>query len=995
MFFANDKNNCRKRADETYSNQEYYCPFCGAPLTVRKGDERRHHFAHRPGHICKDSWERNNSYNTSPWHNDWQNCFPMDNQEVKLTFGETVHRADVMVGRTVVEFQRSNMAANAFEDRNNFYGNLGCKVVWLFDLRDVFQQGLLQYKEQGDTLFFTWKYPRKAFNSYDIKNGNIDLFFQLTDDADASIVQVTNVSENGFEKFETLRRIGKTDFLRYAGNEDGDCEKPFIYDIEKNSKQYKAFCDRYHISLNKQQERAVLSVDGAVLLLAVPGSGKTTVLIDRIGHMVLNRHIDPKSILALTYGKAATEEMRARFSERFGTQIGNQIDFRTINSISLEIYKTYCYTNGCERYRQDTDARKHILLSACRNFNSDNGNDYISENEIQVLEQAIGQIKNLMLSEKEIDDLEKEIPHLHKKYDYYQKALAERKLMDFDDQMIFALEILRKDRNTLAYWRKKYQYFCVDEAQDTSKIQHEIIKLLAKGNHIFMVGDEDQSIYGFRGAYPRALLNFRYDYKNPYILRMEQNYRSTTPIVDLAQQFISKNKGRYNKTMVSARGEGKDVEVLSCGSREEQYAQLLQASRNRQDATAFLFRDNESAVVLVDLFLRNGIDYRMKKPQMNFFALRTTKDIIAHLCLTVNEYDTDALGQICNRGILFLKKQQLQYAIQNCKSRKISVFESLKEQMKYVKYERKSDADNFRVLIEELRKQSPINAIQTIMNAGYAKYLRKFDYGSGAVDTLQMLAKQEQSIPSLLHRLQVLEKAIQKDTDGMSKNPVTLSTIHSSKGLEYDAVYMVDVYDGKFPASSPNPYSQAKDNYDGEQEERRLFYVGITRAANRLVLFDIKDRPSTFLEELFPAIKATREQEKAQALLQKQQRERAEYERILEKRRQQERELAESRQRLWEKWRIEEEERQAKEEAQQKAVELQRKRREEAELQKGYLEVATMFDQQATPVRDSFGRRWVKCEKCGEKKLETEFVSYGGRNHVNLGLCRECARNRK
>lgn len=969
MFIAHDKNNCRRRADETYSNQEYYCPFCGAPLTVRKGDERRHHFAHRPGHICKDSWERSNSYNTSPWHNDWQNCFPMDNQEIKLTFGETVHRADVMVGRTVIEFQRSNMAANAFEDRNNFYGNLGCKVVWLFDLRELFQQGLLQYKEAEDTLRFTWKYPRKAFNSYDINNGNIDLFFQLTGDEDASIVQVRNVSENGFENFETLRRISKTEFLRYVGNENGDCVKPFIYDIERNSEQYKAFCERYHISLNKQQERAVLSVDGAVLLLAVPGSGKTTVLIDRIGHMVLNRHIDPKSILALTYGKAATEEMRARFSERFGAQIGDQIDFRTINSISLEIYIKYCNTKSCKRYRQDTNARKHILLNTCKKFNSSNDNDYVSENDIQILEQAIGQIKNRMLSEEEIAGFEKEIPNLRRKYDYYQKALADQKLMDFDDQMIFALEILRKDRNTLAYWRKKYQYICVDEAQDTSKIQHEIIKLLAKGNHIFMVGDEDQSIYGFRGAYPRALLNFRYEYKNPYILRMEQNYRSTTPIVDLAQQFISKNKGRYNKTMVSARGEGKDVEVLSCGSREEQYAQLLQASRNRLDATAFLFRDNESAVVLVDLFLRNGIDYRMKKPQMNFFSLRTTRDIVAYLRLTIDEYDTEALCQVCNHGILFMRKQQLQYAIQNCKSRNITVFAALKEQMEYVKNEHKSRADNFQAFIKELSKQTPTDAIQTILTCGYAKYLSERDFGSGAINTLQMLAKQEQSIPSFLHRLQVLEKAIQKDTDGMSKNPVTLSTIHSSKGLEYDTVYMVDVYDGKFPASSPNPYSQAKDNYDGEQEERRLFYVGITRAANRLVLFDIKDRPSTYLDELFPKIKETRDREKIQALLQKQKKDQAEQERLLDQRRKRERELEELRQKELQETR-EKERRQGKEGLPRNATKLSNDKKLPIEV----------------PME------WAKCTLCGSIKNVLQFDNPVGLGTLKTGICKDCAR---
>ena len=386
MFFANDYHDCRTHIDETHSNQEYYCPYCGAPLTMKKGDVRQHHFSHKQGHVCSDTWERNRSYNTSLWHNDWQNMFPRANQEVKLALGETAHRADVMVGRTVIEFQHSNMQTSTFEDRNNFYLNLGCKVVWLFDMSDLYQNGALHYENVGERLIFKWKNPKRAFNNYDIESGNIDLFFQLSKEDDKCIVRVVSVSNHGFDRFETLPFIDKKTFLQYVGLENGYCSEPFKYDTEQD-KQYESFCEKNHVSLNKQQERAVLSVDGAVLLLAVPGSGKTTVLVDRIGHMILNRHIDPKSILAVTYGKDAALEMRKRFSVKFGGRIGEQVDFRTINSVSLEIYQEYCRDNHLQpRQQLKKDDRRKILREASQT--DDFSTRFVPENDIVALEQC-------------------------------------------------------------------------------------------------------------------------------------------------------------------------------------------------------------------------------------------------------------------------------------------------------------------------------------------------------------------------------------------------------------------------------------------------------------------------------------------------------------------------------------------------------------------------------------------------------------------------------
>ena len=272
MLFANDYNDNRIHIDDTQSNKEYYCPYCGVPLITKKGEIRRHHFAHKRSFECTDSWIRNNSYDISSWHNEWQSLFPKENQEVKLALGETKHRADVIIDKTVIEFQRSIMSVSAFDDRNNFYFNLGYKVVWLFDLSSLYSNGQLQYEKVENNLVFHWRNPKKAFNMYDINSGCIDLFLQISDE-DECIVRVIEVSDNGFEKFETFDLISKSDFLSYVGLNEGKYIAPNRDDIASNVR-YRSFVEKYDITLNKQQERALQAIEGSNLLLAVPRKTK-------------------------------------------------------------------------------------------------------------------------------------------------------------------------------------------------------------------------------------------------------------------------------------------------------------------------------------------------------------------------------------------------------------------------------------------------------------------------------------------------------------------------------------------------------------------------------------------------------------------------------------------------------------------------------------------------------------------------------------------------
>ena len=852
MLFANDYNDNRVHIDETHSNQEYYCPYCGAPLITRKGNERQHHFAHKQNHVCSDTWARSGSggYDTSSWHNEWQSLFPKENQEVKLVLGETKHRADVLIDRTVVEFQHSIMPVAAFDNRNNFYFNLGYKVVWLFDLSELYESGQITYRSEADFIVFDWKNPKKAFNSYDIQSGCIDLFFQLGNDRDKNIVRVIDVSQDGFEKFHTTKFISANDFLAYVGLQNGVCAPPCRDDLEQNQ-QFQLFKEKYNVRLNKQQERAVLAVEGANLLLAVPGSGKTTVLVTRLGHMVINKNISPESILAITYNKDAADEMKDRFTAQFGS-IGGQIDFRTINSLSLKIYGDHYQQIHCRKKRNiGTDERRQIIRDVYRKVNG----EFASENDFQELSTAISYIKNMMLTEEQIYGIEADYPHLYEMYQAYEAKLNEQFQMDFDDQMVFALKILQDCADVANALRQKYKYICVDEAQDTSKIQHEIIKIIAQGNNIFMVGDEDQSIYGFRAAYPKALLNFRYDYVNPYILRMERNYRSTTQIVEKAQAFISRNKGRYEENMVADRGAGDEVQLVSVLSREEQYMYLLDVAKTTKTETAFLYRDNESAIVLVDFLLRNGIPFKLRKPEMNFFEIRIVKDIIAYLTLAIDPCDANSLDAIINKGIIYLPKKQRDWAVRNCKNNHITVFDAVDGQMEYLKYSDRYRGTLFRQVMRRVSEVNSSDAISLLLEFGYQKYLDEKSFDNGKVEILQILAKQEPNIRNFLKRIVELQQLLSKGFEAEKGSNIVLSTIHSSKGLEYDSVYMVDVYDGRFPSARPNIFCQSKDSANAEQEERRLFYVGITRAKNKLNLFKIEGRTSSYVDELFPEVK--------------------------------------------------------------------------------------------------------------------------------------------
>ena len=286
------------------------------------------------------------------------------------------------------------------------------------------------------------------------------------------------------------------------------------------------FYNQFFLQLNEQQQSAVQSVTGPVLLLAVPGSGKTTVLVTRLGYMIFCRGIAPEKILTVTYTVAATKDMSERFASRFGQDLADCLEFRTINGICARVIQYYGRKTARTAFSLLTDEKRiSTILSAIYQKTEQ---VYPTDGDLKNVRTLITYIKNRMLNEKEIEALDETAEiRISAIYKEYCKHLRENQLMDYDDQMVYAYNMLRKIPWLLEYFQDQYSYICVDEAQDTSKIQHAIIALLAsRTENLFMVGDEDQSIYGFRAAYPEALLEFEQHHPGAKVLLMEENFRS-------------------------------------------------------------------------------------------------------------------------------------------------------------------------------------------------------------------------------------------------------------------------------------------------------------------------------------------------------------------------------------------------------------------------------------------------------------------------------------
>ena len=611
------------------------------------------------------------------------------------------------------------------------------------------------------------------------------------------------------------------------------------------------FASAHMAGLNPQQRAAVTAVDGPVLLLAVPGSGKTTVLITRLGYMTEVCGIAPESILTMTYTVAATQEMRGRFAARFGSELAARMEFRTINGVAARIIALYSRMYGRtppELMLNESDTTP-LLTRLWQDIN----HEYPTESTLKDLRTAITYIKNMCLTDAELDELETDIDNLPELYRGYQKALKAARKMDFDDQLCFALQILRGAPAVAAAFRKRYKYFCVDESQDTSKVQHEIIRVLAQeSGNIFMVGDEDQSIYGFRAAYPQALMEFEKTYKGAQILLMEENYRSREPILDAANRFVARNRYRRPKTIRPTQGSGEPLQIVEVRRRADQLPFLFETAQDCAVETAVLFRNHESALPIIDLCERKGVPYACKAVDQTFFSNKIVRDVTDIFTLAAHPADADTFLRCYFKFGVPVTRAQALYACGQARQYGLGCWTALVNEDSIRPRTRAAMAD-VALGLARLPKMAADDAVRFLTDQlGYGKYLDKNGMDRTKLAVLEMLGAQEPSPRHLLKRLKTLRSIVQNHTTPPGCKFV-LSTIHSAKGLEYDRVILLDVLDGILPAK-PELSCRTPAETQQYEEDRRLFYVAMTRARQKLVLFDCVAERSTFVEEVLSGL---------------------------------------------------------------------------------------------------------------------------------------------
>lgn len=618
------------------------------------------------------------------------------------------------------------------------------------------------------------------------------------------------------------------------------------------------------VALNDIQKQAVLHTEGAVLLLASPGSGKTTTIIMRIGYLIEEKGVLPARIKAVTFSRASANDMKERY-RRFFPGLP-PVQFSTIHSLAYEVVREHFRKTGIdyqmiegggELDRAEEEGPEHaplhkkvILRQIFKSLTGEN----MTDDQMDELTTYISYVKNKMLPPEKWGTVKAGVPEAEsilREYEDFKRSGHPKLLVDFDDMLTLGNEILERDTALLGKYQGKYDYMLTDESQDTSLVQHEIIaKLVRRHGNLCVVADDDQSIYSWRGAEPSYLLNFREAFPDAAILFMEQNYRSTTSIVDPANQFIRRNKNRYNKNMFTERREeGEPIGIRTFADYKSQTKHVVQeiAKSDQLSEVAVLYRNNSSSIALMNALDRAGIPFYMKDTDNRFFSHWVVEDILNFMRMTYTDKRTDILEKIHLKMAGYISKQQMA-ALKEIQNNE-SVFDNLLNYVKLQDYQRGpivANRDTFR----EMSGMPPLQAIRVIRGRlGYEKALDKMcewlgfrkEFLIGILNTLEEIADTLATMEEFANRLKVLESALKTSKRNKGDHAVTLSTFHSAKGLEFEKVYMIDLVDGIIPSSEDIKKNSAGDEALME-EAVRLFYVGMTRAKRRLELLTYQER---------------------------------------------------------------------------------------------------------------------------------------------------------
>lgn len=609
-------------------------------------------------------------------------------------------------------------------------------------------------------------------------------------------------------------------------------------------------------TLNEQQKEAVLHTEGPLLILAGAGSGKTRVLTHRIAYLIEEKGVNPWNILAITFTNKAAGEMRERVDNLVG--FGSEsIWVSTFHSMCVRILRRHIDLLGFDTNFTiyDTDDQKTLMKDVCKLLQIDT--KIFRERSLLA---AISQAKNELITPEEFriqaqgDFSRQKIASV---YEEYEKQMRANNALDFDDLLVKTVQLFQTQADVLDYYQERFRYIMVDEYQDTNTVQFELVRLLsAKYRNLCVVGDDDQSIYKFRGANIRNILDFEQVFPDAKVIKLEQNYRSTSNILDAANAVIRHNHGRKDKTLWTDNGEGKKINVRQFDTAFDEAEYIVGDIKERVEKGeaayndhAILYRTNAQSRMFEEKFVTANIPYKIVGG-INFYARREIKDLLAYLKTIDNGRDDLAVRRIINvpkRGIGLTSINRVQeYAL----GREISFYEALRAVDLIPNIGRgASRLESFVALIEHFKTDAEEMTISELMQeiieeTGYIESLKEegTEEAENRIENIDELiskiaayeeACEDRDEPATLNGF-LEEVALVADIDSLdeSNDYVVLMTLHSAKGLEFPHVYLAGMEDGIFPSYM----TITADDPEEVEEERRLCYVGITRAEEELTL---------------------------------------------------------------------------------------------------------------------------------------------------------------
>lgn len=636
-------------------------------------------------------------------------------------------------------------------------------------------------------------------------------------------------------------------------------------------------------NLNREQLEAAKTTEGALLILAGAGSGKTRVLTSRIAYMIQNGAIAGK-ILAVTFTNKAAKEMKERLSAILGEKVVRYMWVGTFHSICGRILRqdieNYSFQSGKKLDKNftiydETDSLA-IIKQAVKKLNMD---DKIYQPKL--VKAIISNAKNKMQDAYTFATFARDFKsqNIAKIFEYYENALNTNNAIDFDDMLMLCVKLLEQNAEVRKKYYDKFQHILVDEYQDTNQAQYQLVKALytnlqadiPQTRSLCVVGDVDQSIYSWRGADFRIIMNFQNDFPNAKLVKLEQNYRSTANILNAANAIIENNEERVDKVLYSQKGDGEKISLYEAQDETDEANYIVKSIRDTSDnynQFAVLYRTNAQSRALEEALIAAGIPYRIYGG-LKFYDRKEIKDAIAYLKLIYNQDDSQSLRRIINVPKRAIGETTLKHLQDYADAQDISLFSAILDvdNISTIKSGTATKLKDFATLIMKLKEAESRYSLPEFLSLILEKsgYLRELQ-ASGAdedqtrIENLQELVNvanefEPEELDNTLGEF-LAQVSLVSDIDGMDEiaNNVTLMTLHASKGLEFPIVFLAGCDEGIFPSA------RCSNSLSELEEERRLMYVGVTRAENKLYLTTAKRRqmwgeykyysPSRFLEEI-------------------------------------------------------------------------------------------------------------------------------------------------